>query len=193
MIIFGDDRSGNCLKLKYAADYLGLDYEWRHVDIMAGEARTPEFLDINPMGQVPALLCDDGRPLAQSNAILRYLARESALIPADAYRQAQMDAWLFWEQYSHEPYVAVCRFQHVYLGRARDEIEEWRWERGNGALDLMERHLAGHDWFVDGGFSIADIALLAYSRVADQGYFDLSSRPALTQWIARCEKLLKLR
>ena len=110
---------------------------------MKGETRTPEFLARFPMGRIPAVEFADGRRLAESNAIIRYLARGSALLPDDAFAQAKIDEWLFWEQYSHEPYVAVSRYHMVYLGRAKDEREAWRVERGEAALDLMERSLAG--------------------------------------------------
>ena len=113
MTIFGDSISGNCLKVKWVCDRLALPYTWVGVDTLKRETRTTQFLKLNSAGQVPAVEFDDGRTLAQSNAIIRYLARGSDLIPADAFAAAKMDEWLFWEQYSHEPYVAVCRFQMV--------------------------------------------------------------------------------
>src|SRR5579859_7227238 len=117
MRIFGDSISGNCLKVKWTADLLGQHYDWVETDVLKRETRTPAFLAMNPAGQVPVVLLDDGRSLAQSNAILLYLARGSHLIPDDALLQAKMFEWLFWEQYSHEPYVAVARFQVRYLGK----------------------------------------------------------------------------
>ena len=123
MKIYGDQNSGNCLKVKWVADRLALPYEWIEIDTLKGGSRTAEFLKLNPWGQVPAVVLDDGRTLAQSNAIIRYLARGSELIPADAFAAAKMDEWLFWEQYSHEPYVAVCRFHMVYLGRKASELD----------------------------------------------------------------------
>jgi len=192
MLIHGADASGNCLKIKYTADYLGLAYEWRAVDIMKGEARTAAFLDINPMGQVPAVTLDDGRHLAQSNAIIRYLARGTALMPEDAYLQAKVDELMFWEQYSHEPYVGTCRFQMRYLGKPREERDAWRVERGERALDFMENQLKNKNWFVGNELSIADIALLAYTRVADEGGFDMASRNNIANWIGRCEDRLAI-
>ena len=118
MKIYGDRISGNCLKVKWVCDQLALPYSWIDVDVVKGETRTADFLALNPFGQVPAVVFDDGRRLAQSNAIIRYLARDSRLIPADAFTAAQMDAWLFWEQYSHEPYIAVRRFHMTYLGKS---------------------------------------------------------------------------
>jgi glutathione S-transferase len=137
-------------------------------------------------------MLDDGRALAQSNAIIRYLARGSELLPDDAYQQAKVDEWLFWEQYSHEPYVAVCRFQMKYLGKGSDEREAWRVARGEAALDLMDKHLSGRRWFVDGHMTVADIALLAYTRFADEGGFDISPRRNVRDWISRCEAELGL-
>jgi glutathione S-transferase len=192
MIIYGDLGSGNCLKVKYTADYLGLPYRWAAVDITKGESRTPEALRRNPMGQVPAIELDDGRCLAQSNAIIRFLARGSALLPDDGFAQAKIDELLFWEQYSHEPYIAVCRFHMVYLGRPKEAREPARVERGEAALDLMEKLLAGRDWLVGPTMTIADIALLAYTRLAHEGGFDLAHRPAVAAWIGRGEQTLRL-
>jgi glutathione S-transferase len=190
MKIYGDRISGNCLKVQYTADYLGLDYDWVDTDILAGESRTDEYLALNPAGQVPMLVLDDGRPLAQSNAIISYLARGSVLLPTDDYERAKVDEWLFWEQYSHEPYVAVCRFVMLYQKKAASEREAWRVERGESALDLMERSLAARDWFIGSHISVADIALLAYTRLAHEGGFDLTDRPRVRAWIERAEAAL---
>lgn len=192
MKIYGDMGSGNCLKVKYTADYLGLPYEWIPVDIMNGESRTPDYLAMNPAGEVPVALFDDGRALAQSNAIILHLAAGSALMPKVPFDEAKVNELLFWEQYSHEPYVAVCRYQMVYLGKSKDERETWRVERGEAALDLMESQLEGKDWLVAGQLSLADICLLAYTRLAGEGGFDLTSRPNVSAWITRCEAALRL-
>jgi len=192
MRIFGDIDSGNCLKVKYTADALGLAYEWVPVDIMRGESRTPAFLAMSPMGQVPVVQLDDGRALAQSNAIIRYLARGTRLLPDDPFAQAQIDAWLFWEQNSHEFFVAGARFQMVYLGRARSQREPLRVERGDQALDFMDRALADRAYLTGDDFTIADIALVAYTRLAGQGGFDLSTRTNVGAWIGRCEQALGL-
>lgn len=187
MLIYGDIRSGNCQKVKITADWLGLGYDWHPVDVVAGQTRTPEYLAINPMGQVPAVMLDDGRVLAQSNAIIRYLAHGSALLPDDPYFRAKVDEWLFWEQYSHEPYIAVCRYQMTFLGKRRDELEPWRLTRGDAALDLLDQELARRQWLVEGRITVADIALLAYTRLADEGGFDLAHRRNVIDWISRCE------
>ncbi|SEE57660.1 glutathione S-transferase [Rhizobiales bacterium GAS188] len=190
MRIYGDLRSGNCLKVKYTADFLKLPYSWVPVDIMKGESRTPQFLQLNPLGQVPTIELADGRALAQSNAIIRYLAAGTELLPQDLFLQAKVDELLAWEQYNHEPYVAVCRFHMVYLGWAKEAREPQRVERGEAALDLMEKLLTGRSFFVDDRLSIADISLLAYTRLAHEGGFDLAARPAVRAWIARSEAAL---
>ena len=187
MRIYGDITSGNCLKVKVTAEHLGLPYTWVVVSALDGETKRAEFLAKNPMGQIPVVAFDDGRHLAQSNAIIRYLARGSALLPADPFLQAKIDEWMFWEQYSHEPCIAVCRFHMLYLGKPKESREAWRVERGEKALDLMERQLAGRSFLVGDSVSIADIALVAYTRVAHEGGFDLTGRPNLRAWIARCE------
>ena len=192
MKIYGDLGSGNCLKVKYTADKLGLAYTWVPVDTMKGETRTPDFLARFPMARIPGVEFSDGRRLAESNAIIRYLARGSALLPDGGFAQAKVDEWLFWEQYSHEPYVAVCRFHMVYLGRAKDAREAWRVERGETALELMDRSLSGRNWLTGETMTIADIALLPYTRLAHEGGFDLSSRGNVRAWIGRCETAVGL-
>jgi glutathione S-transferase len=193
MKIFGDLGSGNCLKVKYTADRLGLPYTWVPIDIMKGETHTPDFLRRFPRGRIPAVEFDDGRWLAESNAIIRYLARGSSLLPDDAFTQAKIDEWLFWEQYSHEPYVATTRYHIVYLKRSLDQREGWRVERGEKALDFMESQLgSGRLWLVGETMTIADIALVAYTRLAHEGGFDLSARPNVRGWIGRCEDVLGL-
>jgi glutathione S-transferase len=188
--IYGDLKSGNCLKVKYVCDHLALPYEWIAIDTMKGESRTPEFLTLNGAGQVPVVVLDDGRALAQSNAIIRYLARDSDLIPSDAYDQARMDEWLFWEQYSHEPYIAVCRFQMVYLGRPVSDLDTEKVKRGYFALARMEHHLAKQKYLVGDRVTLADVALLAYTRVAPEGGFHLDGYEAIRRWIADSEQAL---
>jgi glutathione S-transferase len=191
MKIYGDLASGNCQKVKATADFLGLAYDWVAIDIMKGESRTPEFLALNPTGQIPVVVFDDGRRLSQSNAIVRYLARGSPLIPEDSFDQAKADEWLFWEQYSHEPYVAVARYQRVFLKKPQSEVEPRIMERGGRALDQLESALNGRQFLVGSRLSVADIALAPYTRLAGEGGFDLSTRPAVRAWIRRCEEQLK--
>lgn len=185
MEIFGDLRSGNCLKVKTTAEALGLPFRWVDVDIMAGETHTPAFLAMNPVGQIPVMRLPDGKILAQSNAIIRYLARGSYLLPEDPFGQAKIDEWLFWEQYSHEPYIAVARFQMVYQGKTKEARDERIVTRGEAALDLMERHLRTQPWFANNTPSIADIALGAYTALAEEGGFDLTIRPHVRDWLDR--------
>ncbi|APX87149.1 glutathione S-transferase [Methylorubrum extorquens] len=185
--VYGDRKSGNCLKVAWVAAHLGIDLDWRELDILKGETRTPDFLALNPDGRVPTLVLEDGRSLAESNAIIGYLARDSALIPAGAFAQAKMRQWLFWEQYSHEPYIAVRRFQLLYLGRSEAELEPKLFERGHAALALMEGALAERPFLVGSALSLADVALVAYTRLAHEGGFDLTPYPALRAWIARVE------
>jgi glutathione S-transferase len=192
MKIFGDLGSGNCLKVKYTVDYLRLPYTWLNLDILKGETHTPQFLAKFPMGRIPAVEFDDGRRLAESNAIIRYLARGSGLLPEDGFAQAKIDELLFWEQYSHEPYVATTRYHIVYLKRSLDQREAWRVERGEAALDLMDQMLSQRSWLVGETMTVADIALLPYTRLAHQGGFDLAARGNVRLWIARCEHTLGL-
>ena len=189
LTVFGDIRSGNCLKVKWLLDHRTIDYQWVEVDIMTGGSRTPEFLAMNPAGQVPLVLLEDGRPLAQSNAILVHFGEGTPLIPTDAYDRARMFEWLLWEQYSHEPYVAVARFQRLYLGKAAHEVEDRLMERGHGALGRMEAALADGDWLAGAGPTLADLALVAYTRVAHEGGFALDAYPAVRDWIGRVEKV----
>ena len=192
MKIYGDLGSGNCLKVKYTADLLGLSYVWEPIDVLKGGARTPEFLAKFPMAQIPAVEFTDGRRLAQSNGIVRYLAQGSPLLPEDPFTAAKVDELLFWEQYRHEPYLAVCRFHMVYLGRPKEAREPQRVERGEQALDLMETLLKGRQWLLGDSLSIADLVLLPYTRLSPEGGFDLCRRPQVRAWIARCERALGL-
>lgn len=187
LTVFGDIRSGNCLKVKWLLDRLGRDHRWVETDIMSGASRTPEFLAINPAGQTPTVVLENGRPLAQSNAILLHFAEGTPFIPTDAYDRARMMEWLFWEQYSHEPYVAVARFQRLYLGKSTGEVEPRLMERGWAALDRLEDALAGRDWLVGDAPTVADLALVAYTRVAHEGGFDLTPLPKVRAWIDRVE------
>jgi glutathione S-transferase len=192
MKVYGDLKSGNCLKVKWVCDRLALPYSWIAVDILKGESRTSQFLKLNGAGQVPVVEFDDGRTLAQSNAIIRYLARGSDLIPSDAFAAAKMDEWLFWEQYSHEPYIAVCRSQMVYLGKTASDLDPDKVKRGYAALERMEHDLASKRFLVGDRFSLADVALLAYTRLAHEGGFHLDGYASLRRWIDDAERALAL-
>ncbi|WP_349312003.1 glutathione S-transferase family protein [Brevundimonas subvibrioides] len=179
------------MKVKWMLDALGRDYQWVEVDIMSGGSRTAEFLLLNPFGQVPTLVLEDGRVVTQSNAILLHLAEHSGWIPTDPFERAKMFEWLFWEQYSHEPYVAVARFQRVYAGRAADAVEPRLMERGYVALGHMEQALTTSAWLAGGQApTLADLALVAYTRVAHEGGFDLAACPNVRDWIGRTEAAL---
>lgn len=183
--IYGDKISGNCLKVKYVADQMGVAYEWIDISVLDGAARAEAFLELNPAGQVPVVAFGDGKALAQSNAIMRYLAGGGTLIPDCKWDQAKMDEWLFWEQYSHEPAIAVVRFQVVYKGRPIEARDPALVLKGEAALDRMEAHLAGRDWFVGKALSLADIALYAYTQFAEDAGFSLGERPNIYSWLKR--------
>lgn len=187
--VYGMSVSGNCYKVRLLLAQLGRDYRWVEVDSAHGETRTPEYLARNPNGKVPLLELDDGRHLAESNAILCYLAQDSAFLPADDWRRAQVLQWLFFEQYSHEPYVAVARFIMGWLPEThprRAELPRLR-ERAHQALAVMEQELSGRDFMVSGGYTVADIALYAYTHDAPRGGVGLGDYPALRAWLARVE------
>lgn len=191
--IFGDSVSGNCLKVKWVAGRLAIPHTWIEIDILKGESRTDAFLALNPFGQVPVIQFDGGRTLSQSNAIILHLAEGSRLIPADPFERAKMLEWMFWEQYSHEPTIAVRRFQKHYLKKPDDEIEPDLMAKGRRALGRMEMALISNDWIAGGdALTLADIALVAYTRVAHEGGFDLSEFPAVHAWVARTELELGL-
>lgn len=185
--VHGMSASGNCHKVRAILELTGQSYEWIEVDMMAGAHRRPEFLAMNPNGKVPVLELEDGRFLPESNAILFYLAENTKFIPSDRFERAQMLQWMFFEQYSHEPYIAVARFIRLFLPADHPRHAELPKliERGNQALDVMERHLADHDYFAANSLTIADIALHAYTHRAADGRFDLSGYGNIRAWLNR--------
>jgi glutathione S-transferase len=192
MTIYGDSISGNCLKVKFVADRLGLPYDWVEISVLKAETRTPEFLAMNPAGQVPVVVFADNGPLAQSNAIMLHLAQNTDLIPADAFERAQMFQWLFWEQYSHEPVIAVLRFQKLYLQKNDEEIGTALPGKAARVLTLMNDHLVTRAYFAGEKLSLADIALVAYTRFSHQAGIDLAAWPHVRAWVRRIEDDLKL-
>jgi glutathione S-transferase len=192
MTIFGDSISGNCLKVKFVADRLGLAYDWVEISVLKAETRTPEFLAMNPVGQVPVVRFADNGPLAQSNAIILHLAENSDLIPADPFDRALMYQWLFWEQYSHEPAIAVLRFQKFYLKKTDSEIDPALPAKCGKVLTVMNDHLSGGEYFVGEKLSLADIALVAYTRFSHQADIDLARYPHVLAWVRRVERDLKI-
>ncbi len=179
--------SGNGYKVRLLLHQLDIPFELVEVDIMQGETQTPEFRARNPIGKIPILELEDGGYLPESNAILFYLAEGTAYLPDERLARAQVLRWMFFEQYSHEPYVAVARFwlKHLGLNEARRAELAERQEKGRAALGVMERHLASRSFFVGEAFSIADIALYAYTHVANEGGFDLTELPAVQAWLGR--------
>jgi glutathione S-transferase len=186
--LYSMQDSGNCYKLRLAMAQLGVAFRIHEIDILEGESRTPEFLAVNPNGKVPTLVLEDGRPIAESNACLWYLADGTPLLPGDPYERARALQWMFFEQYSHEPYIAVARFWLSLKPGGREakraEIAGWH-QRGHQALAVMEAHLRGADYFAGTAYSIADIALYAYTHKAHEGDFDLAPYPRTRAWLGR--------
>ena len=185
--IYGDSRSGNCYKLQLVCAQLQIEYDWHETDVMKGETRTAQFLAMNPNGRVPLVTLADGRHLSESNAILWYLANGSELLGKTPYESANILRWMFFEQYSHEPFIAVSRFIVKYLGSPPDRQAELEAKKEGGlmALDVMERELGEHDFIANDRYSIADIALYAYTHTAHEGNFDLSGYANINAWLER--------
>lgn len=190
LILHEDPRSGNCYKIRLTAALLGLELECRQYDILMGETRTPEFLaKVNSNGRIPVLQIG-GRFLPESNAAIWYLAENSRLVPSGRFARADMLRWMFFEQYNHEPNIATLRFWLLYLGEAnltaqqRAQLAVKRMA-GEAALALMDEHLKRVKWFVGDGFSLADIALYAYTHIAEAGGFRLHDYPAVCDWLHR--------
>jgi glutathione S-transferase len=180
--------SGNAYKIRLLLTLLGIPFERTEYDIDRAETRTPEFLAKNPNGRIPLLEIAPERYLAESNAILCYLAEGTRFMPVDRFERAQAMQWLFFEQYNHEPNIATVRFwitHHITMDAFRTAALPVKREGGAAALGVMEQHLAARDWFVGEGYTIADIALFAYTHVADEGGFDLSPYPAINRWLDR--------
>ena len=183
--LYGMSSSGNCYKLQLACAQLGIEHAWEEIDITRGENLSPEFLAMNDRGKVPVMKLEDGRTMSESNAILNYLAQGSALLPDDRWERAKVLQWLFFEQYSHEPCIAVSRFIRKYLpsDHPRRSTLDALHASGNEALAAMERHLARLPWFGGERYSIADIALFAYTHVADEAGIDLGAYPRIERWL----------
>jgi glutathione S-transferase len=187
MLLYNSAVSGNCYKVRLLLAHLGLEYETVDVSVVDRSNRDQLLGDLNPGLRVPTIVLDDGRPLAESNAILWYFGDGTQYVPADRYERAQVLQWQFFEQYSHEPNIAVARFWLAYSGTPeRFEAElPARTKAGYAALDAMERHLDGHEFLVGARYSLADISLYAYTHVAHEGGFELEPYPAIRAWIAR--------
>lgn len=190
--LYGSSDSGNCLKAKWVAERLGVPVRWIETNAFTGETHTLEFLAINPAGQVPVAILADGRVLAQSNAIMVHLAENTDLVPRDAYDRAKMFEWLFWEQYSHEPAIAVRIARKHFLKQRDEDLDATLLTKGKAALARMETQLSETPYLVGGGLTLADIALVAYTRYAFRGGFDLAEYPNVRRWVARIERDLGL-
>lgn len=189
MKVYGDTQSGNCYKIKLLTNILEINHEWVNVDVLAKETQTHEFLKKNPNGKIPLLELDDGRCISESNAILNYLSAGTSLSTDDAFEKAKILQWQFFEQYSHEPYIAVARFISKYLGMPADRLEEYKAKQvgGHKALKVMEDQLAKTNYLAGDKLTIADISLYGYTHVANEGGFDLSEYPAIQKWITRIQ------
>lgn len=185
MRIYGDSRSGNCYKIQLLLSLLGKTCEWVDIDIMKGETRAPSFLEKSPNGKIPLLELDDGRVLSESNAIMHYIAFNTPLVPSSPYQSSKLLQWQFFEQYSHEPYIAVARYINVYLGLPAEKKAEYDAKQAGGykALAVMEHQLSLTPFLLGDTISLADISLFAYTHVAHEGGFDLSAYPAIRNWI----------
>jgi glutathione S-transferase len=188
--IYGDSISGNCYKLQLACAQLDIVHEWHEVDIMAGATQSAEFVAMNYNGKVPVAVLPDGHYLAESNAILSYLADSSEIAGKSRYEKACVLQWMFFEQYSLEPYIATSRFIIKYLGNPPERQADLESKRGGGyrALDVMERQLSVCNFIANDRYSIADIALYAYTHIANEGGFDLSAYPKINAWLSRVEQ-----
>lgn len=185
--IYGDVNSGNCYKIKLLAEHLALSYEWVTVDTLKKETQNSAYLEKNPNGKIPLLEIEPGKFLPESNAILHFLAEDTPYLPTSRFEHAQVLQWLFFEQYSHEPYIATARYIIRYLGRP-PEMErtlQAKMAPGIKALEIMETHLRHYPYLVGGRYTIADIGLFAYTHVAEEGGFSLSEFPAICDWIRR--------
>ncbi|MGZ8691539.1 MAG: glutathione S-transferase family protein [Gaiellaceae bacterium] len=187
MLLYDSPVSGNCYKVRLLLAHLGIPYERRTMDVVDRSNRSDVLGGLNPALRVPTLVLDDGRPLAESGAIIWFLGEGTRFVPEDRYERAQVLQWMFFEQYDHEPAIAVARFWLAYSGRPEefaDRLAE-RQAAGERALAAMERHLDGRKFLVGNGLTLADVALYAYSHVADEGGFDLERYPALRAWLER--------
>jgi glutathione S-transferase len=191
MLVYGKAASGNCWKVAQILRLTGRDFAWVETDSNAGETRTPAFLAINPNGKVPVVVLDDGAVLTESNALLLHFAEGTDWLPAPGITRTRVHEWLFFEQYSHEPYIAVAR--NIVTWRKQAELLADRltecWARGAEALGVMERRLGAHDWLAGEAPSVADLALFAYTHRADEGGFELARWPGVEAWVARVAEL----
>ncbi|NER82092.1 MAG: glutathione S-transferase family protein [Leptolyngbya sp. SIO1D8] len=189
--VFGDMLSGNCYKVKLLMQFLRIPHQWIPVDILAKETHTSQFQRLNPNQRIPVIELDNEQYLWESNAILNYFAEGTKFLPAAKYERAKVLQWQFFEQYSHEPYIATARYINKYLGLPKEREAEYRGKQvgGHKALAVMDKHLAGNQFFLGTQATIADISLYAYTHVADEGGFDLSSYIHIQRWFRDFEDI----
>jgi glutathione S-transferase len=187
--IYADIQSGNCYKIKLLTSLLSIDHEWIHMDILANETLTEDFLKKNQNGKIPLLELDDGRFLSESNAIINYLASNTELLPNDRFINAKIQQWQFFEQYSHEPFIAVARYIAKYLGLPDDRKADYESKQkgGHKALQVMEAQLQKTPYLVGNELTTADISLYGYTHVAHEGGFNLLEYPAIQKWLNRIQ------
>ncbi|WP_285165166.1 glutathione S-transferase family protein [Shewanella goraebulensis] len=190
MTVYGDEKSGNCYKIKLTLHLLNIEYQWKAVDLMKGETTTPAFLAKSPQGKLPIIELTDGRVLAESNAIIGYLAGNSELVPKDEFDKALMYQWMFYEQYTHEPCIAVARFIQLYQNMPVERQSEYDSLHAKGAkiLGLLDQQLSDNLFIIGSQFTLADIALYAYTHVAHEGGFDLTHYVNINNWLERVTK-----
>lgn len=187
--VYGDKKSGNCYKVQLICELLSLEYQWVDIDILAKETQTQQFLALNPNAKIPLLQLSNDQTLSESNAIINYLAASSKLLPTDAFALAKVQQWQFFEQYSHEPYIAVARFINKYLNLPEARVQEFKDKQvgGHKALAVMEQQLSKSNYLAGHTLSTADISLYAYTHVADEGGFELTDYPYIQAWMKRIE------
>ncbi|WP_220755034.1 glutathione S-transferase family protein [Shewanella sp. KT0246] len=190
MTVYGDEKSGNCYKIKLTLHLLNIEYQWKAVDLMKGETTTPAFLAKSPQGKLPIIELTDGRVLAESNAIIGYLAGNSELVPKDEFDKALMYQWMFYEQYTHEPCIAVARFIQLYQNMPVERQSEYDslHAKGTKILGLLDQQLSDNLFIIGSQFTLADIALYAYTHVAHEGGFDLTHYVNINNWLERVTK-----
>lgn len=189
--VYGDSGSGNCYKIQMLMGFLGLDYDWQHIDVLAGDTQTPEFLAMNSNAKIPVLQLSQWEYLYESNAILNFLAEGSSFLPESGLARARVLQWQFFEQYSHEPFIAVARYINKYLGLPEHKTDEYlsKQEGGHKALAVMEAQLSETPYLVGVSATIADISLYAYTHVSYEGGFELARYPKIQNWLTKMEKL----
>lgn len=189
--VYGDILSGNCYKIKLLMQFLNIEHEWKHIDILSGETHSSDFTAMNSNAKIPVLEINHSDYLSESNAILNYLAEGTKFLPDSGLERAKVLQWQFFEQYSHEPFIAVARYINKYLGLPAERVQEYESKQAGGykALSVIEQQLARTPFLVGNSPTIADISLYAYTHVAHEGGFSLEQYPNIKSWLARIQAL----